>query len=185
MPEELLEEDVPRTADAVARRCVVLYAVVAAGNRQGRAGLVEWLRGEGLFGDVSPLEMEFLAGGEPNEQQMINASWRTEALGMLLWSLGKVEAADIGNVPVLRAALPELYGATGEFVAGAALRDEVEILTFYEAIYQAHWAVRDARLNARPVPEGLHPGVLQERHHAFNWLIGYCGQEWDEVTTDT
>jgi hypothetical protein len=185
MTEELLEEDVPRTADAVARRCVVLYAVVAAGTRQGRAGLVDWLRGEGLVGDVSPLEMAFLAGGEPTEQAMINATWRTEALGVLLWALGKVEAVDIGNVPVLRAALPGLYGATAEFVDGAALRDEVEVLTFYEAIYQAHWAVRDARLNGRPLPEGLHPGVLQERHHAFNWLIGYCGQEWDEVATDT
>lgn len=185
MPEELLEEDVPRTADVVAKRCLVLYAVVAAGNRQGRAGLVEWLRGEGLFADASPAEMAFLGGGEPTEQQMINASWRTEALGVLLWALGKVDAADIGNVPVLRAALPGLYGATGEFVARAALRDEVEILTFYEAIYQAHWAVRDARLNGRAAPEELHPGVLQERHHAFNWLIGYCGQEWDEVTTDT
>ena len=74
MPEELLEEDVPRTADAVARRCVVLYAVVAAGNRQGRAGLVDWLRSEGLFVDASPLEMAFLAGGEPTEQAMINAT---------------------------------------------------------------------------------------------------------------
>jgi hypothetical protein len=34
-------------------------------------------------------------------------------------------------------------------------------------------------------PAGLHPGVLYERHYALNWLIGYCDQEWDEVTTDT
>ena len=52
-------------------------------------------------------------------------------------------------------------------------------------IYDAHWKVRDAQINGRPVPEEIIPGLVQERHHAINWLMGYCGQEWDEVTTDT
>ncbi|MEY2943079.1 MAG: hypothetical protein RLY97_1093, partial [Pseudomonadota bacterium] len=28
-------------------------------------------------------------------------------------------------------------------------------------------------------------GIIQERHHAINWIIGYDGLDWDEVTTDT
>jgi hypothetical protein len=183
--EEELEQDIPRTADAVAKRCLVLYAVVAAGNREPRAGLADWLRREGLWAEVSPEESAFLTADEPEQQAMINATWRTEALGALLWALGKIEATDMGDVPVLRRAMPPLYGESGEFVAGAVLREEADVLALYEEIYQAHWAVRDARLNGRPLPEGLHPGVLQERHHAMNWLIGYCGQEWDDVATDT
>jgi hypothetical protein len=27
--------------------------------------------------------------------------------------------------------------------------------------------------------------IVQERHHAINWVIGYDGAPWDEVTTDT
>ena len=54
-----------------------------------------------------------------------------------------------------------------------------------ESIYLIHWAVRDARLNGRPVPNNYHPGVVLERHHALNWLIGYCGQDWDDISTDT
>jgi hypothetical protein len=27
--------------------------------------------------------------------------------------------------------------------------------------------------------------IIQERHHAINWVIGYEGLSWDEVTTDT
>jgi uncharacterized protein DUF4272 len=31
----------------------------------------------------------------------------------------------------------------------------------------------------------LDSGVVYERHYALNWLIGYMGREWDDVTTDT
>jgi hypothetical protein len=67
--------------------------------------------------------------------------------------------------------------------------------------YQIHWRVRDARLRRQPTPPGKLPrmpvedceppvevydaGVVQERHHALNSLIGYCGQDWDDITTDT
>lgn len=27
--------------------------------------------------------------------------------------------------------------------------------------------------------------VIQERHHAINWLVGYETQSWSEITTDT
>ena len=47
------------------------------------------------------------------------------------------------------------------------------------------WAVVDARVKNKPCPVGLDPGVVQERHHALNWLIGYMDQEWDDVATDT
>jgi hypothetical protein len=29
------------------------------------------------------------------------------------------------------------------------------------------------------------PGVIEERHYALNWLIGYFNQDWDDVATDT
>jgi len=33
--------------------------------------------------------------------------------------------------------------------------------------------------------EGVDAGIVIERHAALNWLIGYMGQSWDEITTDT
>jgi hypothetical protein len=27
--------------------------------------------------------------------------------------------------------------------------------------------------------------IVQERHYAINWITGYGGLPWDEVTTDT
>jgi predicted RNA binding protein YcfA (HicA-like mRNA interferase family) len=91
----------------------------------------------------------------------------------------------------------------GEFVSTARLRSDEEIYAANDEIYHIHWRVRDARLRALPTPPGKLPrmrhvdsdsdspvesydsGVVWERHYALNWLIGYCGQDWDDITTDT
>jgi hypothetical protein len=36
-----------------------------------------------------------------------------------------------------------------------------------------------------PPAESYNAGVVQERHYGLNWLIGYRGQKWDDITTDT
>jgi hypothetical protein len=64
------------------------------------------------------------------------------------------------------------------------MRDQTEILDAHEETYQARWAVRDAELNQKPIPNGDNPEILQERHLALNWLI-FEDQAWDDVTTDT
>jgi hypothetical protein len=48
-----------------------------------------------------------------------------------------------------------------------------------------HWAVRDANSTLHPVPAGLDPEVLEEWHHAINWLTCHDEAEWDDVKTDT
>ncbi len=183
------DQDQVRTASEVAIRCVVLYAVAAAGYKEPRQKLIEWLQREGLWDFVSPEEASLLQSQEPGRQQLINATWRVEALLPLLWALGSVDRlpplTELCEPPLLRAALPSLYGPTANYVVEAALRDETEIWEAHEEVYQAHWIVRDAELNGRPIPHGYQAGVILERHHALNWLTGYLGQSWDDVTTDT
>ena len=48
-----------------------------------------------------------------------------------------------------------------------------------------HWAVVDARLRGQDAPSQIEAGIVYERHYALNWLIGYFGQDWDNVKTDT
>jgi hypothetical protein len=40
-------------------------------------------------------------------------------------------------------------------------------------------------LKKTPVPANLNDGVLQERHHALNWLVRFEDREWDDVDTPT
>jgi hypothetical protein len=51
--------------------------------------------------------------------------------------------------------------------------------------YREHWRARDARFHGRAQPPGIDIEIIQERHHAINWITGYGGQSWDDVTTDT
>jgi len=191
MPEETQDEyeEKTRGADEVARRCIALYAIIAAGHEEPRGELIDWLRRENLWEAVSPVEASFLQSDAPTKQQLVNATWRTEALSSLLWSLGFVPElpppTGLCDVQALRRVLPPLMGSVAEWVSTARLRPDSEFREANENIYQIHWAVRDARLNGRPIPQGFDPGVVQERHYALNWLIGYCGQDWDDISTDT
>jgi hypothetical protein len=194
-----------RSAGEVARRCIVLYAVLAAGHSEPRDQLVAWLRREELWEAVSPKESEFLLSDSPTQQQRFQGQWRAEALLALLWALGRIgempSPQQICDVQFLRGVLPPLFGSVGEFISSARLRGDAEIHDANEEIYQIHWRVRDAQLRGQSTPPGklarmpvadcdpqaepYNAGVVQERHHGLNWLIGYCGQDWDDITTDT
>jgi hypothetical protein len=92
MPEDFQEEyaEQSRPADEVARRCIILYAVLAAGHDEARNELAAWLRREGLWDAVSPRESAFLLADSPTQQQRFQGQWRAEALFPLLWSLGLI-----------------------------------------------------------------------------------------------
>jgi hypothetical protein len=194
-----------RSPDEVARRCIVLYAVLAAGHRESRDELIAWLRREGLWDAVSPQESEFLLSESPTERQRIQATWRAEALYPLLWSLGYIPELPIPqqicDVALMQSILPPLCDPVGDFISSARLRADAEIHAANEEIYRIHWRIRDFQLRQEPPRPGKLPrmphedigppaesynaAVVQERHYALNWLIGYGGQEWDHITTDT
>jgi hypothetical protein len=48
-----------------------------------------------------------------------------------------------------------------------------------------HWEARDAKIDERPPRRPVDMEIIQERHYAINWVTGYRGLSWDEVTTDT
>jgi hypothetical protein len=207
MPEDFQDEYVEqiRGADEVARRCIVLHAVLAVGHDEPRDEIVAWLRREGLWSSVSPLEADFLLAELPSDQQYINATWRAESLYALLWALGLVadlpSPTQLCDLQFLKSLVPPLLGSVGAFILSTRLRADAEIHDANEQIYQIHWRVRDAQFRNEPTPTGklarmsvadseppaesYDAGVVQERHYALNWLIGYCGQEWDAITTDT
>jgi hypothetical protein len=163
------------------------------------------LRREGLWDAVSPNESEFLLSVSPTEQECVNATWRAEALVPLIWSLGLIaelpSPQQLCDVELIQSVLPPLFDPVREFVSTARLRSAAEIRAANEEIYQVHWRVRDFQLRHQPTPPGklpripledidppaesYDPGVVEERHHSLNWLIGYCGQDWDDITTDT
>jgi len=56
-----------------------------------------------------------------------------------------------------------------------------------KTIQLQHVVARQRKLNPKYRPDlGLIKiEIVQERHRAINWVVGYCAQNWDEVTADT
>lgn len=182
-------EDEFRDASECAKRCIVLYALKSAALGADIKSVIAWLQSENLWSAVSSEEKSFFLSTNPTETQIINASWRVEALSLLLWALGKnVDISDLSamcDTSRVDTVCNFYLKNTLQFIESAKLISESEIYDINEKIYESHWGIRDAQINNKSLDKNYDSGVVMERHHAINWLMGHCGQEWDEVTTDT
>jgi hypothetical protein len=178
-----------RSVDDVGRRCLVVYSAFLAGIREDRSKLTAWLRSEDLWASVSPSEVEFLTTEDPSREHYINAIWRIEALQPLLWAVGKVPdmnpPTSMCDVERLIHSMPKPGAPTQSFLDSLSLRPEKEILDAGEEIWRIHWKIRDAQINGKLIPQGYDPEVVEQRHHALNWLTNCFGEEWDDIITDT
>lgn len=187
-PEDDFEDhDTPRSAIEIAKRAIALHCVIAASHEVSKTDIAGWLKSENLYGELSPWERRFVEAEENTRRDIIQATWRVEGQVALLWSIQKIDQMDAltgpCNTTPLIDAMPDLFSSTSAFIESATLRSKEEIGEEYERIYDIHWRVRNAKNKGLPIE--YNSGVVQERHYAMNWVTGYCGQEWDKITTDT
>lgn len=165
--------------------CTMMVAVKGEGLKQDIVQSV--VANYGLASHFSPKEAKFIADPNPSQFDRTQFTWRYEANWVLLWALGFIERLErpdkICSPPIASKIVSQR--TTAKFLEDSKLRPAEEIVEGADLILRYHWAVRNAQAGQQPPPSGLEPGVVQERHYAFNWLIGYCNSEWDEVHTDT
>jgi len=176
-----------RRDEDVIQRLIALAIVAVKGETNDQEmtyGLIRQFSATGYF---SPVEQTFIDDPQPSDQDLIAMSWRYEGAHVLLWALGIYP--DIGrpdaitDVPLLATTLRDL-GPKG-LRDKSRLRPQSQLLDATDLMYRYHWAVVQAGLDGQPMPSGLDPGVVYERHYALNWLIGYMDQAWDDISTDT
>ena len=180
-------EALVRSTEEIVKRAIALLtvAVKAHGvNQEGIDGIVETYDLESV---LSPNEVKFINDESPSEYDTTQFIWRYEAAWVLLWALGYVEELSYPSIICdVNAAIAFVdQRSTEQFISDSKLRPINEILDETDLIYRYHWAVVDARINGRPIPSEINSSVVLERHYALNWLVGYMGQEWDDVSTDT
>jgi len=177
-----------RSLEEVAWRAMCLCLVAMKGEGMEQPKVIEIITELGLANLLTPQESNFVFGGESSQEDFSKFSWRYESYWVLLWALGYLnELGKPDQVCDVERAVKTLweYKRPELFIAKAKLRAHSEILDELDLVYRYDWACVDARLKGEDIPGKLHAGVVYERHYAFNWLVSYMEQEWDDVSTDT
>jgi len=184
---EVAEEIQLRSVAEIAQRAICLLIVAAKGSELDSESIEALTEAFGVAKYFTPKERAFIIKESPSEQDLSNFSWRSESTWVLLWALGFVNPLGLPLNQIAPDDAIQIVDSNGleGLIASAEPRSADEVLDEADLIYRCHWAVRQADLTGTDVPGGLEPGVTFERHCALNWLIGYEGQEWDDISTDT
>jgi Domain of unknown function (DUF4272) len=181
-----------RTEAEIIDRTLTLSAVIAAANGVSADEVRDWLNEEHLESSLTKRELAFLLSAQPSNRHNISFSWQAECLYVLLWALGRIPEMSFPNDQVssdtLLDILPPYADETvAEFRKKANLRSENELFDLAANLQNLHaFAIRrEIQPDYRPNTPAIDLEVVQERHYAANWLVGYSGQEWDNISTDT
>ncbi len=134
----------------------------------------------------SPREQYVYEAQELTEEDRLYATWRYEALYLMLWALNKIEELRFPNeICDVKEVVDLIFTPSREeFEQSAQLRSKEEILNKLDETYRMHWACVDARIQGKIIKEII-PSIIYERHYALNWLVNLQNVDWDEVHTNT
>jgi hypothetical protein len=178
-----------RSAQEVGIRICCLFGVVGYAFELDDPVFKEYLKKNQLCDHLTSNETSFLADPNPTQQSVANFTWQSEAMFLLMWSARLFESLPMPRSEtatreiVLR--LPSVDKSPWPFIQEVLLRSKAELLDGSDLIYRLHWATRQAGLEGKPPPSELSPGIVQEWHHAINWITRYDDLDWDQVSTDT
>lgn len=181
-------KDVPRTAEQIARRSLVLHCVIAAAHGVSKPDISEWLQEEGLWSELSPRELRFINQESNSESEISWMTWFVEAQVALLWSINKVDklpplSTQCNSGPLVEA-MPGLFEPTNSFIDSAIRQDLKELQNYEEKLYNIRSDLVQTQKN-KAIPKNINKKVAFFRHYGLTWIVGYCNQAWDEITPDT
>jgi hypothetical protein len=149
----------------VARRALILYTLMMRYTIETDAShprakewyeiLSQWLDRLEVGAEIEPHDAETLAAplGELDGELQADARWSSEATRVLGWALQRVAAPDDFDpvdpnqvFPALGFEPARMVEAAGELIAGAVLRPNDELLTYYQ-----HVSIVQCCLRGRPM----------------------------------
>ncbi len=132
---------------------------MTTGDSELREEIIDWLKEENLWQEVSSNERRFLETENPIKKAQVKYSWYAECVYLIGWALGlesallpPCEQASAGNI---LDQIPAPNEATGTFIASVKLRKTDEIYKVAEDLFNAHAWCRLAQSQNRPERHGF------------------------------
>jgi Domain of unknown function (DUF4272) len=177
-----------RSCLEIASRALILQGVSAVACDVEARPVIEWLRKQNLWGQLSPREAAFLQNPFVTYEERVRFRWHQEAEWALLWVIGKVDALGLPTREcdtrrLIDEIIPPLGSDITAFLASAELRPPGILLAEDYRTYDLWCEFAEASRDRKPIPTDLNYWVLYERRYAFDWLDGV--EDWDDVTCET
>ena len=174
------------TREIVIRMLCVLAAAMH-GEGVGQGNVKGFVADKGIATSLTPEEVAFIAVANPDQQARLKFGWRYECAWVLLWALGLIDELEPPTHICTVTKMGDIVRGRdiGQLVRDARPRSAAEILDQADLSLRYHWAAVEARLRGGTLPPQFDPGVIFERHYAFNWLIDAQADDWDSVEVNT
>jgi hypothetical protein len=163
------QKEPPPDAPRATKRALCLAAVSVRGLLENdkttpreetealRNQVLTWAGELALEQELEPREMKLLQQsiGTLSKQATIDAVWRLEGLGVLLWALGRFQpppydqCVHTGSL-IKVVGIPGLNQATA-LLAGPTLRSGEELRKLQKQCFALHWRLRSFSLNRKPM----------------------------------
>ncbi len=185
LPPLAADDDITmRSTDEVLQRLVALWAVVGKAMIGKESGFAAYIVRHKLQAWLSPAERRYILDKRPSARDNVHFSWQLEALYMVAWCAGLLEADEIpaseSSIEPIMGLFPLAAELPDRLQAALAIRPKSDIIARADLLHRLHWAVRDGEL------AGIDAAVVQEWHRALNWMLRHQGEnDWDKVGTDT
>ncbi|MFD1259743.1 DUF4272 domain-containing protein [Entomomonas asaccharolytica] len=135
---------------------------------------------------LSANERDFIESKQPTEQDIVNMSWRYEALLPLQWAINwQAELPFADTICDVSSLVEKGMQYSEQGITTVTLRSTSELLDALDLHYRLHWIARNFRIKEKQPPASILEGVIQERHHTLNWLTCFENADWDDVDTPT
>lgn len=176
----------------IAERLYCLIALSSAAHERPPLSIRDWINSQHLRAALTPREEEFIFEDEQPHSEVEWASWKIEAVPVLMWAVGFIEEVPSASELVTWDALgidDDFLRSAKKNIDRAKARPGDELAAMQERMAALHWGSRSGPAGRRLFPsdgqeEGANPGVAIERHRSANWLVS-TGESWDDIDTDT
>ena len=190
------EEVTPRDKREVIERAVCSFATIMSAfsiakgeyTEERKAYMQDFFGGKHKTLNLLTPKEEKVITAQANEDEIMQAIYKYEAIWVLLWALGIVEELSFPNETcdsdlVMDAMLKFRSEGLDDFMEQTTLRPIEEILQALDLYYRYHWAAVNARVNGSD-SAGIDEDIVMERRAGLEWLC--CkGQENDNLTIPT